>query len=190
MSGRAVFVDKDGTLIEDVPYNVDPSRVRLMPGAGAALARLSHAGVRVVVISNQPGVALGYFPEAALEGVETRVRELLAPFGVPLDGFHYCPHHPGATVARYRRRCECRKPAPGLIRRAAAALQLNLHQSWLIGDILDDVEAAHRAGVRAVLFDAGGETQWTEGPCRHPDFVAHRFDAIADFILRESEMVA
>jgi D-glycero-D-manno-heptose 1,7-bisphosphate phosphatase len=190
VSGRAVFLDKDGTLIEDIPYNVDLARIRLTPGVDVALARLSHAGFRIVVVSNQPGVAYGRFSEEALVDVEKRLRELLAIRGVPLDGFYYCPHHPEATVARYRRRCGCRKPAPELIRRAAVELRVNLRESWLIGDILDDVEAGHRAGARAVLYDAGGETEWIQAPLRKPDFVAHRFSAIADFVLGEQEIVA
>src|SRR5690242_2761451 len=90
---EAVFLDKDGTLVEDVPYNVDPARMRLMPGALAGLRLLHTAGYEVIVISNQSGVARGLFPEAALGGVERRLRSLLVAGGVPLAGFYYCPHH-------------------------------------------------------------------------------------------------
>src|SRR5262245_36427310 len=98
MSVRAVFLDKDGTLIEDVPYNVDPGQIRLTPGAATGLRLLHERGFRLLIISNQSGVARGYFPEQALAAVEERLRELLAEVGVPLAGFYYCPHHPQGVV--------------------------------------------------------------------------------------------
>src|SRR5579871_1015067 len=110
MTNRAVFLDKDGTLIEDVPYNVDPDRIRLSVGAMEALQTLHDAGYQLVVVSNQSGVARGRFPEAALAEVEKRLRELLAAAGVPLAGFYYCPHHPAGHVAPYAVDCSCRKP--------------------------------------------------------------------------------
>src|SRR5437773_11255948 len=105
---RAVFLDKDGTLVEDVPYNVDPDRIRLTPGAVAGLFALHAAGYRLVVVSNQSGVARGFFPESALRGVEGRLRELLADAGIPLAGFYYCPHHPQGCVAGLASGCDCR----------------------------------------------------------------------------------
>src|SRR5262245_16186184 len=116
---RAVFLDKDGTIIENVPYNVDPGRIRLNPGAEEGLKRLHAAGYLLFVVSNQAGVARGYFPEAALQGVEAKLRELLIAFGVPLAGFTYCPHHPEGSVEELSMVCECRKPAPGMILRTA-----------------------------------------------------------------------
>jgi len=168
----AVFLDKDGTLVEDVPYNVDPARIRLMPGAVQGLQRLHEAGYRLVVISNQSGVARGFFPIGALTGVEARLRELLDGAGVPLAGFYYCPHHPGGTVAGYAVACQCRKPEPGLILSAARDLGIDPARSWFVGDILDDIEAGHRAGCRAVLLDNGHETEWVITPARTPDHKA------------------
>jgi D-glycero-D-manno-heptose 1,7-bisphosphate phosphatase len=162
---RAVFLDKDGTLIENVPYNVDPAKVALTPGAAEGLAALHNSGFRLIVVSNQPGAALGYFPERALEAVEHRLRELLADSGVPLEGFYYCPHLPGAA-------CGCRKPAAGLLMRAAAEKALDLSRSWMIGDILDDVEAGRRAGCRTVLLDNGNETEWHLNDARRPHRMA------------------
>jgi histidinol-phosphate phosphatase family protein len=171
VSARAVFLDKDGTLIENVPDNVDPGRVRLAPGAVEGLGRLHAAGYALVVVSNQSGVARGLFPEAALVAVAGRLDRLLGEAGIPLRGFRYCPHHPDGRVGRYRRRCACRKPAPGLLLRAAADYGLDLAASWMVGDILDDVEAGRRAGCRTVLVDAGGETEWRPGPDRRPHHV-------------------
>ncbi len=146
MPDKAVFLDKDGTLVEDLPYNVDPSRMQLMPGARDGLQALHAAGYSLIVISNQSGVARGYFSEGALVAVEARLRELLADISVPLRGFYYCPHHPRGQVAGYARACLCRKPQPGLILQAAREQRIRPSASWLIGDILDDIEAGRRAG--------------------------------------------
>ena len=179
----AVFLDKDGTLLEDVPYNVDPEQVRLAPGAAEGAEMLAAAGYPLVVISNQSGVARGFFAEAALAAVERRMRELLAELDVPLAGFFYCPHHPEGRVARYAIKCNCRKPAPGLLLSAAQDLQLNLARSWMIGDILDDVEAGKAAGCQTVLINNGNETEWVRSPQRQPDFTAPDLAAAAQLIL-------
>jgi histidinol-phosphate phosphatase family protein len=184
---RAVFLDKDGTLVEDVPYNVDPARIRLAPGAAEGLPALHAAGYRLVVVSNQSGVARGYFPEGALAAVEGRLRELLAELGVPLAGFYYCPHHPAGSVAAYAVACDCRKPAPGLVRRAAAELGLDVARSWFVGDILDDVEAGRRAACRTVLVDNGNETEWRLSPGRAPHHRAADLAAAARAILADGE---
>lgn len=180
---RAVFLDKDGTLIEDVPYNVQPERMHLMPGAGAALRLLRDAGYTFFVVSNQAGVALGRFAEAELERVGLALQQLLAEHEVRLTGFYYCPHHPAGTVASYSGQCTCRKPRPGLLRRAAAEHGIDLNASWLIGDILDDIEAGRRAGCRTVLLDNGHETEWRPGPGRRPHYVARDLTEAASCIL-------
>lgn len=182
MSNRAIFLDKDGTLIDDVPYNVDPEQMRLAPKAGVALRRLA-VNYRLIVVSNQSGVAHGFFDEKALRAVEQRLRQLLAEEGVVLDGFYYCPHHPSGADPRYRCRCACRKPQPGMLLQAAGEHLLDLARSWMIGDILDDIEAGHRAGCRAVLVDNGGETEWQMSPLRRPDFIVADLDAAADRIV-------
>jgi len=172
MSRRAVFLDKDGTLIQDVPYNVDPSRVRLLPGVVEGLGRLHRAGYLLIVVTNQSGVARGRFPEHALGAVAQRLRQLLAPAGVPLADFYYCPHHPEGMMLHYALECACRKPEPGLVTRAAQEHDIDLACSWLIGDILNDVEAGNSAGCRTILLDNGGETEWVLTGGRLPDFVA------------------
>jgi histidinol-phosphate phosphatase family protein len=177
---RAVFLDKDGTLVEDVPYNVDPDRIRLTPRAGAGLSMLHRAGFRLVVVTNQSGVARGMFAEEALGQVERRLRLLLAREGVPLAGFYHCPH---LAVG-----CSCRKPQPGLLRRAAGELRIDLAASWMIGDILDDVEAGRSAGCGTVLLDNGGETEWQLSPGRMPDMLAEDLHHAASMILRGSRL--
>ncbi len=182
-SGGLVFIDKDGTLVENVPYNVDPALVRLSRGAERAIPRLARGGFRLVVVSNQPGVALGRFPESALRSVEERLGELLAPLGAELAGFYYCPHHPEGAVPEYAIRCGCRKPAPGLIERAARELNASAKGAWLVGDILDDVEAGSRAGCITILLDNGNETEWVLTPQRRPDYIVRDLDEAADFIV-------
>jgi D-glycero-D-manno-heptose 1,7-bisphosphate phosphatase len=184
--GRAaVFLDKDGTLIVDVPYNVDPVLVRLTDGALDGLRALHDAGYLLIVVSNQSGVARGLFKEEALGAVEARLRGLIAVAGPPLAGFYYCPHHPDGHVEPYAIACTCRKPAPGLLSRAAREHGVDLGRSWLIGDILHDVEAGRRAGCRTVLLDVGHETEWQLTPDRTPDLVATSLSDAARLILRD-----
>lgn len=180
---RAAFIDKDGTLIENVPFNVDPGRIVLAPGAAEGLRLLARAGFRLFVVSNQSGVARGYFGVEALGPVERRVRELLGAEGVGVEAFYWCPHLAEGVVPEYAVRCTCRKPEPGMLLRAAAEHDVDLRASWLVGDILNDVEAAHRAGCRGVLLANGGETQWVITPPRVPDAFASDLAEAAQMIL-------
>jgi len=182
MAVKAIFLDKDGTLIEDVPYNVDPSRIALYRGAARALRKLARQDYRFFVVSNQPGVGHGLFSEAALRSAGQRVAELLAQEQLRLDGFYYCPHHPGAALPHYALACECRKPAPGLLLRAAAEHDIDLGASWMIGDILHDVEAGKRAGCRTLLLDNGNETEWHLYGPRLPDLIAPGWGSVASLI--------
>ena len=164
----AVLLDKDGTLLEDVPYNVDPASMRFAPGAPDALRLLAAQGLALFVVSNQSGVALGRFPFSALDTMQAHLHDMFASCGAVLAGAYWCPHHPRGHVAPYALACACRKPAPGLLLRAAREHGLDLAASWFVGDILDDVEAGTRAGCRTVLIDNGYETQWRDGPLRRP----------------------
>ena len=166
----AVFLDKDGTVIENVPYNVDPARLRFTPYALEGLQLLADAGYRLVMITNQPGVGLGLFDEAALTRLQEALTERLAAHGIPLDGFHACTHAPGLDPSRPV--CTCRKPAPGLLHQAAEAHGIDLARSWMIGDILDDIEAGRRAGCRTVMLDVGNETVWRTSELRVPHHTA------------------
>ncbi len=180
---RAVFFDKDGTLVENVPYNVDTSAIRFSPGAATCLRLLHQEGFRLFVVSNQSGVARGFHTEEALGPVARKLTHMCLEAGVPLDGFYYCPHHPEGTVGRYAKICACRKPAPGLVTRAAGEHGIDLTSSWLVGDILDDVEAGRRAGCRTILINNGGETEWQLSEERMPDFLAGDLVEAALFIL-------
>lgn len=182
MSAKAVFLDKDGTLVENVPYNVDPKQIRLTSGAIEGLSRLQRLGYLLIGISNQPGIALGLFTETALEDANRHLRALLAEHSIKLAGFYYCPHDPAGTSRRYAMHCRCRKPEPGLLLSAAHIHDIDLDRSWLIGDILNDVEAGARAGCRTVLLNTGNETEWKAGPLREPTCRARDLDAAAHCI--------
>jgi D-glycero-D-manno-heptose 1,7-bisphosphate phosphatase len=181
---RAIFLDKDNTAIPDIPYNVDPSRITLTAGAGQTLASLQGMGYRLVIITNQAGIARGYFEEDAIVGVEEKLRSLLAAHGVRIDGFYYCPHHPEGSVDGYAVACDCRKPAPGMLRRAAHDLDLDLCRSWMIGDIAADIDAGHNAGCTTILFAQYCDRE-KEIRAGNPHFVAEDFRDVERIICKE-----
>jgi histidinol-phosphate phosphatase family protein len=178
-----VFIDKDGTLIPNVPYNVDPAFILLMPGAREGLPRLVNAGYALVVVTNQSGVARGLYTVDDQARVEARIRQLLDQIAVPLTGYYFCPHLESGSLSAYAVRCDCRKPEPGLVRRAAAEHGLDVGRSWFVGDIVKDVEAGRRAGCRTILVDRYGEHLAGASPDQHPDFLAGTLADVADIIL-------
>lgn len=179
----AIFLDKDGTLLDDVPYNVDPARMRFAGGAAEALARFATLDVPLFVVSNQPGVARGRFAASRLGDVRTRLGEMFSACGATLTEAYFCPHDPRGNVAAFAFDCACRKPRPGLLQRAASEHGIDLHGSWMIGDILDDVEAGKRAGCRAVLVCNGNETEWRGGVFRQPDHLVRDLAEAARLIV-------
>lgn len=180
---KAVFLDKDGTLIPDIPFNVDPGKITLETGAIAALKSLKSNGFRLIIISNQSGVAHGYFEESALGSVREKLESLLTS-EIPLDSFYYCPHHPEGVVQQYAKDCHCRKPMPGLFFQAAEDHDIDLTRSWMIGDILNDVEAGNRAGCKTILINNGNETEWLLNEMRQPTAIANNLSEAAQLILQ------
>lgn len=183
VKNRAVFLDKDGTLVEDLPYNVDPARIRFATNALRGVRAMHCAGYQLYVVSNQSGVARGLFEEEALDAVERKLRQSFERAGACLAGFYYCPHHPEGTRPDFATACDCRKPAPGMLRRAAADHGIALQASWLVGDILDDVEAGNAAGCRTILVDNGGETEWRDARARRPTAIARDLAEAARIIV-------
>lgn len=180
---KAVFLDKDGTLIPDVPYNVNPDLISLEDGVIEGLRLLQQAGYIFVVISNQAGVARGYFQLHELEKVRQKIDFLLNKEGIEIEAYYFCPHHPEGRIAEFTRACECRKPRPGMILQAVKDLEISTKDSWMIGDILNDVEAGNRAGCRTIIIDNGNETEWVESSFRTPTYVAANFLNAANFII-------
>lgn len=152
---RAVFLDRDGVLIEDTGYPRDPDAIRLLPGTAEGLRALRAQNWRLVVATNQSGVARGLFDLKRLDLIHDRLRELLADDGVWLDALYYCPHHPDAEIPDFRRICEHRKPAPGMLLSAAVELHLDLEECWMIGDKESDLAAGAAAGCRGILLGPG-----------------------------------
>ncbi len=152
----AVFLDRDGTIIEDIDFIDDPAKVALLPGAVEAIRRFNDAGFVTVVVSNQSGVARGMFDEATVQAVNDRLQALLNEHGARIDAFYYCPYLDGdeAVVERYRKRSDWRKPAPGMLLAAAEDLDIDLTRSWMIGDARRDVEAGLKCGCRTILIDS------------------------------------
>lgn len=155
MSRRAVFLDRDGTLIHDRHFLSHPENLRLFDGVVDALGLLRDRNLALVVLSNQSGVARGILGLEAVEAVNAELRRQLSAGGIELDGIYVCPHHPEGSVPEFRRVCECRKPAPGLALRAAEELGLILDGSWIVGDKIDDVNMALQLPLRPVLVRTG-----------------------------------
>jgi D,D-heptose 1,7-bisphosphate phosphatase len=182
MKLKAVFLDKDGTIIPDIPYNVDPNKITLSDSVIEGLQMLQSNGYLLVIVSNQAGIALGYFDLEQLHALQNVLSRMCAKVGIYLDGFYYCPHHPDG-VNSFAKECDCRKPEPGMLLLAAEQMNIDLSSSWMIGDILNDVEAGNRAGCKSVLINNGNETEWEDGPMRTPDYTAKDFAEAARYIL-------
>jgi D-glycero-D-manno-heptose 1,7-bisphosphate phosphatase len=168
---QALFIDRDGTLVHPRHYPSQPHELRLYDEIGPGLQRLQRAGFQLIVITNQSGIAHGYFSIDDLERMHAHLARELARLQVRLDGVYYCPHHPDGRVAELAIACDCRKPQPGMLMRAATELGIDRQRSWFVGDILDDVEAGERAGCRTILVDLGTEPP-PANQVREPDFVA------------------
>jgi D,D-heptose 1,7-bisphosphate phosphatase len=176
---KAIFLDRDGTLIVNRHYGSDPDGIQLLDGVVEGLLELREAGYKLILVSNQSGVARGYFDEGSVARMHDRLQRILDRHGAALDGLEYCPHHPEGITAPYAVECSCRKPAPGMLRRAARKHGVNLSASWMVGDIEADIEAGRQAGARTVLV--GPE------PClAPPDLRAENFTEAVRYILEVS----
>jgi len=152
MAEKAVFLDRDNTLIEDPGYIKDPNQVKLLDGVPESLVELKTLGYKLVVVSNQSAVARGIVTEEALDEIHDRLQELLAEKGATLDRIYYCPYHPDGVIAKYRKESNWRKPNPGMLLAAAEQMDIDLGQSWMIGNSDSDTEAGSRAGCRTILL--------------------------------------
>ena len=184
-----VFLDRDGTINEQMGYINHLSRFQLLPGVGPAIKLLNDSNIPVVVVTNQSGIARGYFPAELLIDVHDRMQELLAAEGAHIDGIYVCPHHPKAELASYRQDCDCRKPKTGLFTKAAAELDIDLAGSYVVGDRWSDVRSAANCGATSILVLTGygrGELAYI-GPKQEaqPHFVALDLPEAAQWIVKD-----
>jgi D,D-heptose 1,7-bisphosphate phosphatase len=178
----AVFLDRDGTVIEHVPYLSDPALVRLLPGSAEALKRLHRAGFARVLVTNQSAIGRGMLTVDRLDQIHTELNRQLAACGTTLDGIYYCPHAPDSddrTVVE----CPDRKPGPGMLLRAAAELKLDLGASWMVGDLISDVLAGLNAGCRSILVQSGQTTTAETAALAGRSPIAADLAAATDLIL-------
>lgn len=176
----AVFLDRDGTMIEDPGYLSEPDEVRLLPGAGRAVSMLNRAGLPVVVVTNQSGIGRGFFRAERLGEIHARLEEVLAEEGARIDGIYFCPHLP-------QDRCRCRKPAPGMVERACGELGLDPEKSYVVGDKASDVGLARNVGAKAVLVMTGeGRDELRKMAPAGPDHSARDLVGAVKWILRDA----
>ncbi len=185
MPERAVFLDRDGTINEEIGYLSDPEKVCLIPGAAEALVRLKMAGFRLVVVSNQSGVARGLFTEDDLHKVNLKLADLLEAKGAKVDAYYFCPHHPrhGEMVD-----CECRKPKTGMAVSASEKFGIDLSSSYFVGDKATDIELGKNAGGKTVLVLTGfgsEEKALLEEKGMAPDMVSESLPEAADWIIED-----
>lgn len=183
---KAVFLDKDGTLIPDIPFNVNVDLITLSENTIEGLRVLQKMGYIFIVITNQPGISKGYFSHQDVLKAGEKIANLLQLENIKLSGFYYCPHAPIWYKAWLGLRCNCRKPHPGLLKRAAKELNIDLSSSWMIGDILHDIEAGNAAGCNTILINNGNETKWKMTTERTPELMVANINAAAAHILEMS----
>jgi D-glycero-D-manno-heptose 1,7-bisphosphate phosphatase len=185
----AVFLDRDGTIIEDRGYLNHPDLLKLIPNAAEAIASLNRAGLKTIVVSNQSGVARGFFPESLLAILHEKMLALLSEKDARIDAVYYCPHHPHVGEPPYRTRCDCRKPKTGMLKRAANEFSLDVARSYLIGDKISDMQTAANAGCKALLVMTGyGRGEWEFNRSRlgkAPDYLAADLFDAAQWIVKD-----
>ena len=181
----AVFLDRDGVISEQTAFVNRPEDLVLVEGAADAIARLNRAGLRVVVVTNQGGIAMGYLTEQDLAAIHEHMERLLGEGGAHVDAIYYCPHHAKATVTAYLLDCSCRKPGIGLLEKARDELGIDLRRSVLVGDATTDVLAGIRAGCRTILVETGFGGKNGKATAT-PDHVVADLSAAVDLILEEA----
>ena len=182
MANKAIFLDRDDTLIEDPGYINDPDQVKLLEGVPEALNALRAMGYKLVVASNQSAVARGIVTEEVLGRIHKRLEQLLEEERTSLDGIYYCPYHPEGAIPKYRRDSDHRKPNPGMLLDAAKDMDIDLQQSWMVGNSPGDVEAGARAGCRTILLDSRGHEQKIRPGERAPDYRAVNLKEVVNII--------
>jgi D-glycero-D-manno-heptose 1,7-bisphosphate phosphatase len=174
----ALFIDRDGTISEEIGYVNHASRYQVYPYSAGAIRRLNEAGWLAILVTNQAGVARGYFTEDLVRQVHDVLTEELTRGGARLDAIYYCPHHPAAGEPPYRQDCACRKPRPGLIQRATREFSIDLSRSWMVGDRRSDIELARNAGLKSAFVLSGyGRGEW--------EYQRHKWTAQPDLVAED-----
>lgn len=188
-SSPAVFLDRDGTISEEVGYINHVRRLRLFPWTAEAIRNLNEAGVPVIIVTNQSGVGQGFFPEALVHEVHSRIQEELKLHGAHIDAFYYCPHHPNARLSAYRIDCGCRKPEAGMLEQAAREFHLDLRFSYMVGDGIRDMECGFRVGTRTLMVMTGyglGNMEYQRHLLtRMPDWTVEHLGKAVEAILQD-----
>ena len=182
MSDKAIFLDRDDTLIEDTGYINSPEQVKLLDGVAEALIELKALGYKLVVVTNQSAVARGIVTEKVLGEIHKRLEQLLAEKNAFLDGIYYCPYHPDGAVKKYRKESDFRKPNPGMLLKAAEEMDIDLGQSWCVGNSISDMEAGLRAGCKTILIDLPSHQQQLEPGQPRPDYKAVNIKEVVNII--------
>lgn len=180
---KAVFLDRDGTIIEDSGYPHERDKIRFLSRASEGIALLNRNGFKVIIVTNQAGVARGYFTEETVQEINRYIQECLARAGARIDMIYYCPHHVEGVIEEYRVDCHCRKPNPGMIEQAARDFEIDLAGSFVVGDHLSDVQAGRRAGCRTVLLSEEGRLEMGKPGDLFADHVARDLYEAAEWVL-------
>ncbi len=188
MTNKAIFLDRDDTLIEDAGYISEPDQVKLLDGAAQALTALKTLGYKLVVVSNQSGVARGIITEKVLKEIHNRLNLLLAEKGAHLDKIYYCPYHPDGVVAKYCKESDWRKPNPGMLLAAADEMDIALGESWMVGNSIRDIEAGQRAGCNTILIDHPTQDKQPQPGDPKPDFKAVNIKEAVNIIKKQHRL--
>lgn len=187
MKNKAAFIDRDGNLIVETGYMDDVRKVKFYSRSISALKLLKKAGYKIIVVTNQSGVARGYFTEKFVKDTHSHINALLKNHGLKIDGFYYCPHHEKAVRAKYRKDCTCRKPNTGMLKAAARKFKIDLKKSVTMGDKLSDVKLGHNAGAKGILVLTGygrREKLKIKEKGIMPDFIARDFYSAAGWVVK------
>jgi D-glycero-D-manno-heptose 1,7-bisphosphate phosphatase len=182
----AVFLDRDGTINEEVGYLDHLEKFKMIPGTAEAIRRINVSGLKAVVVTNQSGIGRGFFSESFVREVHARLQEALKEKGAFIDAFYFCPHHPTEGKGAYLTSCDCRKPQPGLLLMAAEDLDLDLKRSYMVGDMPKDVETARKVGAKGILVKTGYGSQQAAEEVR-PDYLAEDLLDAVNWILKDRQ---
>lgn len=183
MKRKAVFLDRDGTIIHDANYLDKKENIKLFDGAAEAIKKLNEAGFIVIIITNQSGVARGYFAEEIVIKLNKELVRMLEKEGAKIDGVYYCPHHTKGSIEKYSIECECRKPKIGMLKKAAEDFDIDLPNSYMVGDKPDDINLAKNAGCKSILVKTGYGVDSMD-KCS-PDFIAEDIVEAVEIILKK-----